>query len=416
MSAAGLSLNDTVTCRIEKLVYGGDGLARIDGRVVFIPGTSVGETVCARITQVKPGFVRASLCEILEPAASRIAPCCSVADPATGASCRVPGCVYDHLDYAAELLAKQQQLEAFLARLPHAETTALLPPVASPATLHYRNKIVLHAVRDRSGAWLGYRQEPSHRILDIAECPLACNAINASLKELRASGFLASLPRETDITFRHTPHDGAVWWATRTASQQPCTDLLTEASPAGPLSVPRDGFYQVNPAVGDTLTRTVAAWFAESPASSELLDLYCGVGVFGLACMAVGGTRLTGVESGRDAVAAARLNAAARGFSATFVCHALGQEQVPLANLVGHPNRTTVIVDPPRDGMAPEMTRELAESGFARIYYISCDPATLARDLALLLAPGQYRLGRIRLFDMFPRTAHFESLIELVRQ
>ncbi len=194
----------------------------------------------------------------------------------------------------------------------------------------------------------------------------------------------------------------------------PCADLLTEASSAGPLRVPRDGFYQVNPAAGDALARTVASWFSEATDYSELLDLYCGVGMFGFACMAAGGTRLTGVESGRAAVAAAKLNAAALGVNASFLCHALGQDKLPFAALVGDPRRTTVIVDPPRDGMAADAARALAESGIARIFCISCDPATLSRDLAVLLSGGRYRLVRAQLFDMFPRTAHFETLVELL--
>ena len=414
MSASGtMRLNDTITCRLEKLVYGGDGLARVDGRVVFIPGTATGETVRARVTQLKAGFARARLSEIVEPAAARIEPCCRVTDRASGELSQVPGCVYDHLDYAAELQAKQQQLDAFIARLTRGTDTVILPPFASPAELHYRNKIVLHAVRDRRGTRLGYMQEPSHRVLDIEACPLACGAINAALASLRSSGQLANLPQEADVTFRHTPHDGAVWWVNRLPPPMPCADLLTEASPAGPLRVPRDGFYQVNPALGDALARTVAAWFAEAPEYSELLDLYCGVGVFGFACMASGGIRLTGVESGRAAVAAAKLNAAALGANATFLCHALGQESVSIAALIGDPRRTTAIVDPPRDGLPPDVAHALAESGIARLFCVSCDPATLSRDLTVFLSSGRYRLVRAQLFDLFPRTAHFETLAEL---
>ena len=415
MNASGMNLNDTITCRIEKIVYGGDGLARIDGRVVFIPGTVAGETVRARVTQLKAGFARARLCEIVEPAAARIAPCCRVTDLASGELSQVPGCVYDHLDYSAELQAKQLQLEAFITRLTRGTDAVILPPFASPAALHYRNKIVLHAVSDRRGTRLGYLQEPSHRVLDIEACPLACDAINAALAGLRGSGHLADLPQEADVTFRHTPHDGAIWWVNGRHPPMPCADLLTEASPAGPLRVPRDGFYQVNPAVGDALVRTVATWFAEAPDYSDLLDLYCGVGVFGFACMAAGGTRLAGVESGRTAVAAAKLNAATLGVNASFHGHALGQESVPTAALIGDPRRTTAIMDPPRDGLPPDVARALAESGIARLFCISCDPATLSRDLAVLLSAGRYRLVRAQLFDMFPRTAHFETLVELRR-
>jgi 23S rRNA (uracil1939-C5)-methyltransferase len=415
MNASALHLNETITCRIEKLVYGGDGLARLEGRVVFIPGTCEGELVRARITQLKTKFARAQVCEIVAPAAGRMAPCCRVADVATGSLQRVPGCVYDHLDYAVELQAKQQQLESFLNRLPNtASAPVFLPAVPSPAVLHYRNKIVLHATCERGETRLGYREEPAHRVIDMAACPLACEAINAALAELRAR-HLSDIPHGADLTFRFTPHDGPMWWINSRFPFRPAADWLTENSPAGPLRVPRDGFYQVNPSVGDALVRTVAAWFAESKDCSEILDLYCGVGVFGFACMAAGGARLSGIESGRSAVIAAQMNAQTLGVAASFRCFSLGLDSVSVAEFMGNPARTTAIVDPPRDGMTTTMTRALAESGIARVFYVSCDPATLARDLALLCVPGRYRLVRTRLFDLFPRTAHFETLVELRR-
>lgn len=395
---------DTLTCTVETLAYGGDGLARVEGRVLFIPQTAPGETVTARVTQVKKNFARATLLNVVTPSPDRIEPCC-----------RIPGCVYDHLAYPAEVQAKQRQLEGFLRRLPHAPQTALLPPLASPSPLHYRNKIVLHLQRDTHGASprLGYRQEPSHHVLDLPACPLACDAINLALRDLRAAS-LPGWPDGTRVTFRHTAHDGALWWADAPGGHLPST-LLTEASPAGPLRVPPDGFYQVNPAVGDALVRTVAAWFTEDPAATEILDLYCGVGVFGLACLSAGGTRLTGVESGHAAVETARHNAQALGLPAIFLCRELGRAPLPLADLMPSPAATTVIIDPPRDGLPPQLARDLAACRAARLFYVSCDPATLARDLAILLGGGHYLLGRVRLFDMFPRTAHFETAVELTR-
>jgi tRNA/tmRNA/rRNA uracil-C5-methylase (TrmA/RlmC/RlmD family) len=252
-------------------------------------------------------------------------------------------------------------------------------------------------------------------VLDIRACPFACEPINSALAGLRASSRFSDLPHEARVTFRHTAHDGALWWTDDRSSGADVPEHLTEASPVGPLLVPYDGFYQVNPAASDRLVRTVAEVFAATPDAPEILDLYCGVGVFGFACLAAGGSRLTGIESGRSAVAAARLNAAALGLTAAFYCHALGQEHVALDRFTPAPRRTTALLDPPRDGLAPGLCQSLAASGIARILYVSCDPATLARDLAILLAGGRYRLLRARLFDLFPRTAHFETLVELAR-
>ena len=397
-------VGDTHTCTIQTLAYGGDGIARIDGRVVFVPETIPGETVSVGITQVKKTFARGRVIEVLAPSPDRITPCCRV-----GTDARVPGCVYDHLSYAAELAAKQSQLEGFFRRIPH-ETNAFLPPVASPAPLHYRNKITLHA----DGAKLGYHQEPEHRVLDIPACPLADPAINDALHQFRETGGTQHwLNSDDDLVLRATPHDGVAWWTSQGVCSPDCPELLTEQSPAGALKVPRDGFYQVNPAVGDALVRFAADTFAENTDAPDILDLYCGVGVFGLACAKQGGRKLIGIESGSAAIAAARQNARALGVEGRFMVHILGKEPIRLNGWVAAPRQTTIIVDPPREGMDKSTAQALAASGAARIFYVSCDPATLARDLNILLADGKYRVRRIRLFDMFPRTAHFETFVEL---
>jgi len=392
---------DTHVCTIETLAYGGSGIARVDGLVVFVPDAIPGESVRVRITQVKKNFARGTLVEVLEPSPDRIAPCCRV-----HGNVRVPGCVYDHLAYTAEVQAKQQQLEGFFRRIPHAED-AFLPPVASPAPLHYRNKITLHS----DGSRLGYRQEPKHTVLDIPACPLAGPTINDALLGFRAH---QQLKDGAKVMFRATPHDGAVWWTPQGACSPDCPEHLTEQSPIGPLTVPHNGFYQVNPAVGDALVRFVMDTFAEDAHAPDLLDLYCGVGVFGLACMKHGGRKLTGVESGHAAVMTARQNAKAHQVEGRFMVHLLGREPLRLNDWMQAPRETTVITDPPREGMDKSTVQTLATSQAARIFYISCDPATLARDLAILLAGGNYRVSRVRLFDMFPRTAHFETVVELL--
>ena len=175
------------------------------------------------------------------------------------------------------------------------------------------------------------------------------------------------------------------------------------------------GFYQVNPPVADALAKAVreayAAGAAEAP---HILDLYCGVGVFGLACLA-GGTaaeapRLVGVESDRGAVACAKRNAAALRVAANFFCERVGAS---LGRMKAGPQHT-VIADPPRGGMEPNVPGWLAARPARRLLYVSCDPATLARDLAALAKV--YEVRDVRLFDMFPRTARFETLVTLERR
>ena len=405
--------NSTHICTVESLAYGGDGIARIDGYVVFIPDALPGEQIKIRIIQQKKTFARAVLLGIITPSPHRIDPCCRVYD--MGVLTRVPGCVYDHLDYPFEVLVKQQQLKSAL-RLISQESAIFHPPVASPKPLHYRHKITLHTEISRSGSMkLGYREEPSHRVVDIPSCPLAHPAINEALHALRASGELKQMMKHgDDLILRRTVHDGVVWRNSKGASSPGCPASLTVQSPIGELMVPLNGFYQVNRRIARLLFDFTATVFEERTDCPELLDLYCGVGVFGLTCMKHGGRQLTGVESGRAAIAAAKENAAKHDIPADFHVHALGQEPIRLHDWLVNPKQTTLIIDPPREGIDKRVAEAIAESDIPRMFYISCDPATLTRDLKIIMATGKRRLRHVRLFDMFPRTARFETFVEIV--
>lgn len=399
----------TVTLKIEKNVYGGDGLGRLgDGRVCFVPGAFAGETVKAEIVEQKKRYVRARLAEIVEASPDRREP---------GAT--VPGMVYAGVSYEAEVRMKCEQLANFLQK---AAPGAPRPTAfAAPAPLRYRNKVVYHTER-RDGAWaLGYRAEPEHRVVDMPQDPLACPEINAELPNVRAGVFalltqgakaVRQRARAADnVTVRWTPIDGVTWWL----GEPPRGLELHETTDGRRFRVAAGGFYQVNPPVADALAKAVreayAAGAAEAP---HILDLYCGVGVFGLACLA-GGTaaeapRLVGVESDRGAVACAKRNAAALRVPANFFCERVGASLGRIK--VGRQH--TVIADPPRGGMEPNVPGWLANRPARRVLYVSCDPATLARDLAALAKA--YTVRDVRLFDMFPRTARFETLVTLERK
>ena len=399
----------TVTLKIEKNVYGGDGLGRLgDGRVCFVPGAFAGETVRAEIVEQKKRYVRARLAEIVEASPDRREP---------GAT--VPGMVYAGVSYEAEVRMKCEQLANFLQK---AAPGAPRPTAfAAPAPLRYRNKVVYHTER-RDGAWaLGYRAEPEHRVVDMPQDPLACPEINAELPNVRAGVFalltqgakaVRQRARAADnVTVRWTPIDGVTWWL----GEPPRGLELHETTDGRRFRVAAGGFYQVNPPVADALAKAVreayAAGAAEAP---HILDLYCGVGVFGLACLA-GGTaaeapRLVGVESDRGAVACAKRNAAALRVAANFFCERVGAS---LGRMKAGPQHT-VIADPPRGGMEPNVPGWLAARPARRLLYVSCDPATLARDLAALAKA--YEVRDVRLFDMFPRTARFETLVTLERR
>ncbi|MCQ2390841.1 MAG: TRAM domain-containing protein [Kiritimatiellae bacterium] len=403
----------TVEIEIQKNVYGGDGLGRLgDGRVVFVPGAFAGERVRVELVEQKKRYVKARLDEIVEASPDR-----------QPAGLTVPGMVYAPISYAAEMRLKQDQLENFLWKVQPSLVPLDVVPAAMP--LNYRNKAVYHTEK-RKGQWvLGYRAEPSHEVVDVEQDPLVCAEINKALPEIRRGVFAlltrgAKAVRESaksadNVTIRHTPIDGVKWWL----GEPPFGLELTEQTAGSKFRVSGDGFYQVNPAMGDKLVAAVReAYLSGAQDAAHLLDLYCGVGVFGLTCFkALQGAasadfqpRLVGIESGRNAIACARRNAESMGIKANFFCERVGGS----LNRIKVGPHHTVILDPPRGGLEPNVPSWLAKRGAPRVFYVSCDPATLTRDLAALMP--QYRIEKAALFDMFPRTARFETFVQLVRK
>ena len=406
----------TSTVYIAKNVYGGDGLGRLgDGRVVFVPGAWAGEQVRAEITEEKKHYVKARLVEVVEKSPDRLE---------SASDSRVPGMVYADLSYKGECEAKEQQLREFFerARLKveqfHGSTFNLQ---SSTSFLNYRNKVVYHFAKQK-GKWvIGYRTEPSHEIVDVEQDPLARPEINAKLSEIRRSvlALLTTGPeavrrdieRKGNVTIRWTQKTGVKWWV----GDAPKDQVLKETTCGRDFEVPADGFYQVNPQVGEELVKAVVAEYEKGAAvAPDVLDLYCGVGVFGLCCLGAGApssAQLTGIESGRQAIDFAKRNAAAQKCAnAKFYAEQVGRN----LKRISVNSRTTVIVDPPRDGMEPNVPKWLAESKAPRILYVSCDPATLVRDLKTICRG--YDIESVRWFNMFPRTARFETLVVLKRK
>ena len=397
-------MSNTVQLTIESLAYLGAGVARHEGCVHFVPGTAPGERVVAEVTRCHKKFNEARVVEILEPSPDRIALCCVL--PSGEA---LPGAVYDHLRYDAEVRAKASQLSGFLNRRNSNEPVVEVEAVASPRELHYRNKTTLHA----SKGLLGYWNNDRSRVLDVVACPLACHEINDALAEFRARPEFQQLRENDTVAFRWTEHDGALCWVGNGPNVigNPATRQLVEA---GEMKVERDGFYQVNPGVAALLAERVAQWFGEGRAfAPRVLDLYCGVGGFAIACALRGAGDVRGVEVDVGAVACARANARQHNARARFETMDIEAHAEKLfAN--GVCAKTTVIVDPPRRGLSPNVCKALAASKAPKIIYVSCDPATLGRDLQILKTAG-YQTRRAAMFDMFPRTAHFESAVELVK-
>jgi len=339
---------------IQDLAFGGAGVARHEGQVVFVPFTAVQERVRVRVVRRKKNFVEAELLEVLTPSAARVSPAC----PVFGLC---GGCAYQHLAYPEQLALKQQQVEQTLRRVGRLDRVPMRPIVPSPRPLGYRNRIRVHV----GGGVAGFFAQGAHTIVDVADCAIAAPTVNAALRELRR----AAVP-EGDYALR--------------------------ASGGGPF------FEQTNPEVTEALVALVGDSVRRGQAT--LVDAYCGAGLF--ARHLVGHfEEVIGIEENANAIEHARRRATGRER------YLLGDVAALLGDVLAtaDPERTTVILDPPAIGVAPRVIELLVAARPAELLYVSCNPATLARDLARL-APT-YEIEAVTPLDMFPQTAEIEVLV-----
>ena len=234
---------ENVTLTISDVVYPGKGLARMeDGCVVFVYGVLPGETVSVEIVKRKKNFAEAKLLEVLKPSEHRLPPKCKLAGIC-------PGCRYQHADYNEELRLKQAQFINLLERQAKIDAAGIcFPPIASPASLEYRNKIVLHAAVEDGAGSLGYFAEDNDTVIDVESCPLTVRPLNDLLSDLRnKQEFMAALQSDMRVTLRYTYTEGAVHWCGKPKADE---SWLRESTTIGTVKVPRGCFFQMNPACG----------------------------------------------------------------------------------------------------------------------------------------------------------------------
>jgi 23S rRNA (uracil1939-C5)-methyltransferase len=389
---------------VEKLVYGGEGLARLNGRVVFTPFVLPGERILAQARQEKPGLVRAQAVEVLEAAPERVAaPCPYFA--------RCGGCHYQHAPYEYQLALKRAILVEELRRLGKIEPPGHIEIVAGEPWA-YRNRAQLHVEENR----LGYREARSHRLCAIDHCPISSPAINDAIRTLvsmqrdsRWPRFVRSLEifsdeREVQINVLETDRPVArrfFDW---------CADLIPGVVTGaldyeGRFRVSSNSFFQVNRFLADRLVETALG----DSTGQRALDLYAGVGLFSVPLAARFG-KVTAVESGGGAVRDLQFNAERAGRANLTAVQNTAEEF--LAGMTEPPD--LVLLDPPRSGLGKAVVERLIALRAPRVTIVACDPATLARDLAALLGGG-YKIDRMALVDLFPQTFHMETVAALSR-
>jgi 23S rRNA (uracil1939-C5)-methyltransferase len=406
-----------VTLKIESIAYGGKGVAHLDGKVVFIPHTLPGEEVEAVIIKDFPDYSVASLEKIIKPASDRIENNCKMYagtdNQGVDHFIDTPGCVYGYFSYQKEIEVKNEQFKNFLKQF----TENFSEPVISPQALHYRNKIILHTMHDHGQVVLGYKEEKGDDVIDVTQCPLAHPEINKKLAEIRAqNGFFSSIHDGMVVTLRMASDGTVYWWRNKPPAK---ASWIKEQTAVGQISVPLGGFFQINNPVTDILIKKVMNKIKQI-APESLIDLYCGCGLFSIAAHHAGISKISGLDCVENAIKAAEYNAAQHNLgNAIFVANSAdkGFEKLVADHCssfdVSQEN-TVLIIDPPRGGMGRKVRKFIRKTQFKAIIYISCAPDTLSRDLKILHSSG-YHIEDAQMLDMFPRTAHFESLVTLTR-
>ena len=451
-----LQKNQVLTLRIERLSSDGSGVAHSpDGETVFVPGAAPGDEARVRIVKDCKRYAFGILDEVLTPSPDRIPVDCAVAGPCGGCSLR-------HLDYAAELRAKQESVLDAFRRIGGLEVP-VLDILPSPEVDRYRNKVQFPVGADKNGVpCIGFYAGRTHRIVPCPDCklqPSMLNEIGNALCAFFAQQGIRPYDEQSGkglvrhIFLRRGAHSGQIMVClvcTRAKlphAEQLCTALRGQF-PAistillnvnakntnvilgsenhilygpgyiedtlcgvpvrlGPLS-----FYQVNTLAAERLYG-VAAQYAQLTPDDTLLDLYCGMGTIGLS-MAEQCRELIGVEIVPEAIESAKANAARMGEAVAaksrFFCADAGQAATQLAAEGLHPD--IVMLDPPRKGCDETTLSAVVQMSPRRVVYVSCNPSTAARDAAWLEEHG-YHAEKVQPVDLFPRTRHCECVIAL---
>lgn len=386
-----------IDLRIDALSNLGEGIGRVNGWVVFVPFCLPGELVKGRIFRNDKNCSKADLIEILEPSPERVQPGC----PLFG-TCG--GCQYQHLSYEAQLAWKTRQVAELMQHMAGVEHP-VLPCIPSPQLWNYRSKITPHFDRPKDGVIGPIGFMPNGRrsgVIDVPQCPIAMKEINAALPRERDSirQRAKSFKRGATLLMRAT--EGRV----ETNNAAVVTEHVGEIS----FDFLAGEFFQNNPYILPAFTGHVASEASQGN-TRFLVDAYCGSGLFALT-LAKSFEKVAGVEVSEAATDWARRNAQSNGITnATFLA---SSAEAIFADIEFPAGETAVVIDPPRKGCSAEFIDQLIAFGPARAIYVSCNPATQVRDLALLQAGG-FKLEKVQPFDLFPHTRHLECVMTLTR-
>src|SRR5438477_7033521 len=452
--AAPVTKGEELELGVDSLAYGGNGVARLNGFVVFVRRGLPGDRVRARVTKVKRNHAEALATEVLEPSPERVeAPCSHY--PACG------GCRFQDLAYDAQTAAKETQVADALRRLGGIDEPPLEPILPAVERFHYRNKLEYSFTPGPEGPILGFHKAGRwDEVLDVERCWLTTDLGNAIREAVRAwareeglpaydqaegTGYLRHLVvREGRNTgqalvelvtapgerfergylvevLRRFPEVRSIHWAVNDTPAEVTNlptillwgdDAIEEELLGLRFRIRPNAFLQTNTQMAERLY-ALAVEFAGLTGAETVYDLYCGTGTIGLT---LAGKALTvwGVDVSEESIACALENAELNGIgNAAYFAGNVGQALEELHDRAGDPH--LVVVDPPRAGLAGKALRRVGRLGAPRVVYVSCNPTTLASDVKVLVGEWGYRLERARPVDMFPHTPHVETVALLTR-
>ncbi len=411
-------MGETFELKLDAMAHGGEAIGRHEGRAIFVPYTIPGERVRVEIVEDQKRYARAALLEVLEPSPARVSPPC----PYFGQG-KCGGCQWQHIDYAVQARIKGLVTMDQFQRIGKFEEPPIYEPIPDPSGWEYRNHTLLRTAPD---GHLGYLSAHSHDVYPIEDCLIvhpmirglmdALDMIYPELEwmELRAGTatddlmimFQAreeespSLEVDFPISIVQMRHDGAI-------SPLIGLDYLTEVVHGREFRISAPSFFQVNSAQAAQLIDLVMEAL-ELKGYEKVVDAYCGVGLF-TAFLSEQAGFVTGIEVNRSAISDAEINLA----NADNVELIEGPVEVVLPEIDHEVH--AVVLDPPRGGLETEVIDALVEHHPERIAYVSCDPATLARDAKRLGKQG-YELQWVQPVDLFPQTYHVENVALLTRK
>lgn len=444
-----LKQNESAILEITDLGSHGEGVGRYEGMTVFVEGALPGERVQVQILECHKRYLKAHLLKIVEPSADRVTPSC----PLFG---KCGGCQLMHLDYSSQLISKQKRVLNALVRIGNLTEVRVEPCISSPSSLQYRNKIQLPVKNGEKGLEIGLYANASHHLVEIDSCQIHCpmgdRIYNEVKKVIKNSDLMAYDPMTGAGSLRHILIKSAVFSQkalvilvmAHSSCQKKLKDIAKQIMALCPevkgviqnrnnaagnailgkeyivlegessiyeklgnltFKVSPASFFQVNPQQAIQLY-SKALEFTHLNGSERVLDAYCGVGTLSL-FFAKHAKKVIGVECVPEAILDAKKNAELNDINnVEFIC----QKAEHFISKLDYVD--VVLLNPPRKGCELKVLKEIQRLSPSQVIYISCDPGTLARDLAHLNGFG-YRISAVQPFDMFPQTSHVECVVHL---